>query len=303
MDSIQISATISAEFVNTKPSIQRILVPVDFSAVSAAALDYAVAIAKALGSEITVYHNLSLMTDISLSGNITLNFELNKQLQLLEKQMADFVKPYSGVAYDNKTSLLTLNSVVKVGYIDNDIEELTRDNAFDLVVVGTKGASGIEEIVFGSVAEKITNHAQCPVLVVPRYATYKNISKIVYATQFDKADTMIIDDLLLFSDYFGASITCLHVNTDQKNATENLAQLTDLEANYWFTPIQKLRFEMVYGESVLKSLYKHLNEEQPDLLAVLHKDRSFIENIFHQSISKKLVLHSKVPVLVLQERV
>lgn len=301
MAAIQMSAKISAEFIDKGQTAQKILVPIDFSDVSIVALDYAVAIAKALGSTITVYHSITPLNEISLTGGVTINQEIEKQIKMLESQADETIRPYRTLSYENQNGFLKIEKAIKLGYIENDIQEFTSNGGYDFIVAGTKGTSGLEEIVFGSVAEQIVNNAKCPVLVVPKSATFRGIENIVYATKFDKADLTIIDELLMFSEYFGAKITCLHVSTNIENATEGLMQLTDLEENYWFTPIDKLRFEMISGESVLKSLHKYLDEQHPDMIAVLRQDRSFVENLFHQSVSKKLVFHSKVPVLVLQD--
>ena len=170
-----------------------------------------------------------------------------------------------------------------------------------MVILGTKGVHGVDEIIFGSVAGTVADIAKCPVLIVPEKAYFQGISKIVYATEFDKNDPVVIDGLLEFAECFGAELTCLHISTIADNMMEELSQLTDLEERYWFTPLTKLRFELKSGESVLKTLHQYLDENKPDIITVLRKDRSFIENIFHKSISKKMAFHSKTPVLILHQ--
>jgi nucleotide-binding universal stress UspA family protein len=302
MSMIQVSAKISAILGNVaNQTAQNILVPIDFSPAASVALDYAVAIAKALGSQITVYHSFAPIEDVSLAMGVTMNQETDKIIKELSQQAENLIAPYRTIGYENKSGFVQLNTLVRLGYIDNDIEELT-NSSYDLVVLGTKGVTGIDEIMFGSVAGKISEIAKCPVLVIPEKAHFKGIDTIVYATEFDKNDPVIIDGLLEFSECFGASLTCLHINIKSDNVGEELSQLTDLEERYWFTPMQKLRFELQYGESVLTSLYEYLDEHKPDIITVLRKDRTFVENIFHKSISQKLAFHSKIPILILQDR-
>jgi nucleotide-binding universal stress UspA family protein len=302
MLAIQEITNLSADLGNkSKASVDRILVPIDFSQTALVALDYAVAIAKEIGAAITVYHSFTPMADISLAaGNIPLEQEVDKLMTQLSQQAENLIKPYKAISYRVKEGFVEIDTLIKVGYVADDIEMLTEAN-YNLVVLGTKGVSGIDEVIFGSVAGKVAEVAKCPVLIVPEKALFNGIESIVYATELGKTDQFIIDDLLEFAEIFGAKISCLHINTEANNMAEKLTKLTDLENCYWFTPIQKLTFELVTGESVLKSLYQYLDEYKPDMITVVHKNRSFIEGIFHQSISKKLAFHSKIPILVLQE--
>jgi nucleotide-binding universal stress UspA family protein len=302
MLAIQEITKISAD-INSggRAALDRILVPIDFSQAALVALDYAVAIAKEIGASITIYHSFTPMANISLAaGNIPLEQEIDKLITQLTQQAEDLIKPYKAISYREKEGFVEIDTLIKVGYVSDDIAMLTEET-YNLVVLGTKGVSGIDEVIFGSVAGKVAEVAKCPVLIVPEKAFFNGIESIVYATELGKSDQFVIDDLLDFAEIFEAKISCLHINTEANNMAEKLTKLTDLESCYWFTPIKKLTFELVTGESVLKSLYQYLDEHKPDMITVVHKNRSFIEGIFHQSISKKLAFHSKIPVLVLQE--
>ncbi len=286
----------------TDQIVKKILVPIDFSPASVVALDYAVAIAKVLGSQITVYHSFTPMADISLaSGNVTVEAETEKLMRQFSRQAESLITAYQSVSYQNKARFLNIDTLIKVGYLSNDIEELTA-TTYDLVVLGTKGVTGIDEVIFGSVAGNVANIAKCPVLVVPAKATFKGINHIVYATELNRYDTVIIDELLEFATAFKASMVCLHINTKPAMVVEELDEMTELQEKYWFTPISQLRFELISGESVLKELNQYIDEQEPDIMTVLRQDRSFIENIFHKSISQKMAFHSKVPVLILQNK-
>jgi nucleotide-binding universal stress UspA family protein len=308
MSTIQINANINLEtspiFGNNmvEQSIKKILVPIDFSPASIVALDYAVAIAKVLGSQITVYHSFTPMADVSLaSGNITVEAETEKLMRQFSRQAESLITPYQSISYENKAKFLDIDTLIKVGYIVNDIEELTT-TSYDLVILGTKGVSGIDEVVFGTVAGNVANIAKCPVLVIPAKAIFKGINNIVYATELNKNDTIVIDELLEFATAFKASIVCLHINTKAAMAVEELDAMTELQEKYWFTPISQLQFELISGESVLKELHQYIDEQQPDIMIILRQNRSFIENLFHKSISQKMAFHSKVPVLILQDK-
>ncbi len=308
MSKIEINTNINLETLTMSSNnmigqiIKKILVPIDFSPASVVALDYAVAIAKVLGSQITVYHSFTPMADVSLaSGNITVEIETEKLMRQFSRQAQSIIAPYQSISYENKSKFLDIDTLIKVGYIVNDIEELTT-TSYDLVVLGTKGVSGIDEVIFGTVAGSVADSAKCPVLIVPAKAVFKGINHIVYATELNQYDTVVIDELLEFATAFKASMVCLHINTKPDMIVEELDEMTELQEKYWFTPISQLRFELVSGESVLKELHQYIDEKDPDIMTVLRQNRSFIENLFHKSISQKMAFHSKVPVFILQNK-
>jgi nucleotide-binding universal stress UspA family protein len=61
---------------------------------------------------------------------------------------------------------LDVEPVVLAGHPSSMIVKFARDNGVDLIVTGTLGKSGIEQLLLGSVADSVIRHASCPVLVV-----------------------------------------------------------------------------------------------------------------------------------------
>lgn len=140
------------------------LVPVDFSPPSTAAIRHAVDLARALGGTIHVLHAWEvpayLRPDLTIwSGEMSAT--LSEQVRLgAENAMHEF----------SKTNGLEDNQAVTCEVVEGDpynaILTVAKDGAFDLIVMGTHGRTGISHVLLGSVAEKVVRHAQCPVLTV-----------------------------------------------------------------------------------------------------------------------------------------
>lgn len=280
-----------------------ILVPVDFSDYSLSAVEYAAAIAKKINSGILLYHGYHVVTETDYApiSASYVGLQIENQQHLWEERMAELKSRLANEQYDNGSGPLAVNSTVKMGLVVDDVAEMAEDPNIELVVMGTKGATGLERALFGSVTVAVLDKISCPVLAVPKGAKFKGFEQIVYATDFDDKDIEVIDDLLEFAAYFDSHITCLHINTDLAHMTDDKAEIDVLRETYWFTPINRLDFALKRDESVPKGIDHYLQEHDTQLLAVLRQSHSFWERLLARSVSKNLAYHSEVPLLILKK--
>ena len=137
--------------------LKRILVPVDFSETSEAALKYGVALARAFGSQLYLLHVPEHPGEAA---------EAEYPIGLFETMQT--------AAHDRLGHLLTeeetreLHPVYKmhIGTPCEEIVSFAREREIDLIVMGTHGRTGIARVLIGSVAEKVVRKAPCPVLTV-----------------------------------------------------------------------------------------------------------------------------------------
>jgi len=140
------------------------LVPVDFSPSSTAAIRYAVDLARAFDGTVHVLHAWEvpayLRPDLTIwSGEISATLSdqvrLGAQSAMREFSMTNGLEGNSAVTYE-----------VVQGTPYNAILTVAKDGDFDLIVMGTHGRTGISHVLLGSVAEKVVRHARCPVLTI-----------------------------------------------------------------------------------------------------------------------------------------
>jgi nucleotide-binding universal stress UspA family protein len=138
---------------------QRILVPVDFSEPSRAALETAIEIAKRWpGAAVTVLHVYGVPVYAYVEGTV-----LPPQiLSEIAGAAQDAVAKLCGEYADRGVSL---RPVSELG-VPMDIVRRAAEEKSDLIVMGTHGRTGLPHLVLGSVAEKVVRSAPCPVLTV-----------------------------------------------------------------------------------------------------------------------------------------
>ena len=144
----------------------RILVPVDFSEPSDAALKYARAVAGKFGASLHLLHVFEPPPYLTgaFSPEVYIADAAAVQAELMEearKRLQDRVTP------DDRDRHAATADIV-VGQSAPVILEYATDKKMDLIVMGTHGRSGMSHLLMGSVAEKVVRAAPCPVMTVRR---------------------------------------------------------------------------------------------------------------------------------------
>jgi len=140
------------------PSLGRILVPTDFSRHAVHALNYAVPLARQVKGRITLLHVVEWPLIPSELGNLILD---DTKVQAAGHTALD------GVAARQIPGDLLEKTLVRSGTPYREIAEAARWLRMNLVVIGTRGRTGLERVLLGSTAERVVRHASCPVLTVP----------------------------------------------------------------------------------------------------------------------------------------
>src|SRR5215218_6175931 len=141
--------------------MQRILIPTDFSAYSLRALDYAIALAKKAGSEITVLHVCDLF-DTRFS---TIRGMLEEENKLLQQELWEKLERIRQSVLETENLHLTVR--LYTGDITECIIEETKKSGSDLILMGTLGAAGLTEKILGSRTTTVIRHSPVPVLCIP----------------------------------------------------------------------------------------------------------------------------------------
>ncbi len=144
--------------------LSTIMVPVDFSENSISAVDYAARLAEQFKSKLLlvhVYHfPVELLTDWSAYGTLAGSGEI---LESLRKEREEQIK---ALAREKSAPGLTIETRVLEGTPFSEIVKAARAEGADLLVMGTRGLTGIKHVLIGSTAEKVVRKAPCPVLVL-----------------------------------------------------------------------------------------------------------------------------------------
>ena len=139
----------------------KILLPVDGSKSSLNAAKYVAKLSKDLRSKCTVTL-ISIHDDVGLAH--VKQFVANSVIDDYLREVSE--KDLKGAQKTLDTAGVKHSMVIKRGHIASEIITLANKEKFDLIVMGSKGRSGIVDAIMGSVAQKVSNAAKQPVLLV-----------------------------------------------------------------------------------------------------------------------------------------
>ncbi|MDI6889030.1 MAG: universal stress protein [Methanocellales archaeon] len=129
--------------------IKKLLVAVDGSPEAEKAAEYALKLGKAYGADVTVLNVIGVEPPIG------------REDQRKSKEVLAHIK---GIAKEVKVNCKTSSRIDPI--VHRGIIEEAEEGGYDLIVIGSKGLTGIKRMVMGSVAENVVKHAHCPVTVI-----------------------------------------------------------------------------------------------------------------------------------------
>jgi nucleotide-binding universal stress UspA family protein len=274
--------------------MKKILVPIDFSKTAHDAYLYARKLAEKLEAELEVVH--------VYTGSFNTNEPIVLEpLKGREEVLLDRIQAFCGDLGDTSDEVSTQLKVEKKALQSmnppNKLIKLSKET--DLIVMGASGEHDLLEKLFGGVSSKVAQKAECPVLLIPKGATYNDPKRILYASNWESVQREFIEKVVKFGSNFGSGIDFVHVV--EKSEKESFQTLENEIFNTLFkdkTPDFSFNLLETNGESPLKGLSNYATKESSDLIVLVNRQDGMLENIFGQSMTKEMAVRADFPILV-----
>jgi len=270
--------------------MKKILVPTDFSKGSEDALKVAAQLAKRYDSELHVMHMIELPFDMVDPMHETSELpEAVFFMKMAHKRFETFLDKDYLEGVDVREGIQ--NNAAFEGIIDS-----AHEKDIDLIVMGSRGASGLKEMVIGSNTEKVVRTSDVPVLVIKREDQGFRMNDIVFACEFTEEYKKSFLNALEFAKTAGAKLHLLMVNTPSRFMTT-----TDAEKrmNGFLNGVNIGDYTLnIYNDvSIEKGILNFGNSINADVIAMSTHGRKGLSHFFNGSISEDLVNHAKRPVV------
>jgi universal stress protein E len=205
------------------PSVKHILVPTDFSDDSRAAVDQAVWLARKGEADVTLVHALNDLRHATealpeAEGWSANSGDFNRAVEELKRSSDARLEKLAGRYAKTGVSIGTRTVVGKAfAQVVHGVCEV----GFDLVVVGTRGTSGLKRFLVGSTAQRLIQHCPCPVWVVRKDAKPK-VSTVLVAVDFSDASRAAVKRAGELALTLKARLHLVHVvdDADLRSVTE-----------------------------------------------------------------------------------
>ena len=140
--------------------IKKILCPVDFSEISANALEYAVFLASHHHADLLLLHVVEHLHEFDHYQILV--FTPQELIEKMEKQAYEELRKLT----EPIKKTIKVETVIRQGKDFVEIIREAKEKDMDMIVMGSHGRTGISHMLIGSVAEKVVRKAHCPVLIV-----------------------------------------------------------------------------------------------------------------------------------------
>lgn len=197
---------------------------------------------------------------------------------------------------------VTIDLRAEFGDIVMGINNVLRTEEVDFVVMGTKGASGLKEVIIGSNTAAAIRKINKPIIVVPEDANFKPLSTLLLATDYtpiqSKEEIAILKQI---ANTHNSTLDLLKIKqTDQEvPATDDAVSGLNMKNSFEGINCQLSEFE---SNDVPSGILDYMEKKgSVDMLVLVAKKYGFFEDIFHKSVSKKVVAHTQVPTLIIHE--
>ena len=274
--------------------MRTVFVPTDFSDASLVALKYAIEIAHAADARVVLYSAVHLPPPVAEMGVVS-------GIPDADALMEDTKKALEGLALELSVhTTQQLDIVVELGLASDQIRAWMSAHRPWLTVMASKGTTGLERFVWGSVARDVAEHAPTPVLVLPETFAYEPFNKVLYATDFKSGDQAVTTYL---SDWVAnpadLNVHYLHIEdgalphvVEQEHFERFKAELAQL------SPAPTLTFGLKSGHRIDAVIEAEIDSGDWNLLVVCPQHRNWLMKVFTPSVSNRLVEHLDLPILV-----
>lgn len=276
-------------------NIRSILLPTDFSEAATNSLEYTLALASGSGTtRIIVLHSFHVPTTTVettyVADQAILLEQTEKRAQEEMRQLKEKYLEPSGIPYE---------CLVELGPTMDSINNIVKENSVDLVVMATHKASKLERLL-GSLPVYALEHCKAPLLLVPDKARFKPVKRLAFATDLKTYErAVVLGKLSYLAAAFQAQVAILNVHTGNEELSgEEMQELEHIRQE-----LQGLDYhlELIEGEDAEEGILEYVEQEEIDMVAAVPRNHSFFEGLFHSSISEKLALHTRVPMLAIHE--
>jgi len=277
--------------------MNKILVPTDFSACAGNAISFAVQSAKLLPAEITLLHATGM------PGTLHTDYAgLNKAFR--DEQLKDNARKLMALKQSiEQRHEITVKTLITALPLQEAIDEATAAGNFDLVIMGTLGASGLKEKLWGSNTAAVIESSNIPVLAIPHAYAWKKPEKFLLATGNFEKEPVLLNKVFELAGLYMAHVD---VAVFTEEGDDAISFLEHARNSPWYQQLlsqrygeQTLSTAQLSGKNLENTLQDYIKDNGIDVLVMITYKRGCWDKIIHPSHTKRMSYHTKVPLLAI----
>lgn len=218
------------------------------------------------------------------------------QLKTTSKMQLSDLAAQAEVISNNKDH--QFNTIFSEAYLIESIFSAINKYAIDLVVMGTKGATGAKELLLGSNSVNLIKKVKlCPILLVPQHYEYETPKQIAFANGFKRDFGDELNAIVELAQLHNSTLEVLHVKkygdlSEAQNSKINTLKIRLKDHPHHFNWIP----DQDHKEQLISNFIESHNIQ---ILAMIKYEHSFLESLLNEPVIEKLGYHSPIPFMVI----
>lgn len=276
--------------------MKKILLPTDFSSNSWNAIEYSLQLFE---KETCKFYLLNTYTPAIYQVEYVLGnpaeFDIPDPMNELSLMELETIKDRIKKDYNNPKHSFETMAVFNT--LIPEIEDVVKKKGIDYIVMGTKGATGAKEVLFGSNTVHVFKKIKCPILAIPDSFKFEPPHEILFPTDYDINYTNNhLQPLLDITSLYTSRINILKVSFGYDLSEEQEKNKKKLETFFGKTAYL---FHSVANESVQEAITEFQMKARINLLVMINNKHSFFENLFFKSTIHQIGFHLNIPFLLI----
>lgn len=281
----------------------RILVPLNFTDYSLNAINTALGMSEKIPAEITLLHcfsDIEINTDDTSVSSAVAGETIFSE-EYFYRKLEEIAAKYLSGQQQSASTTTSINCKVIKGFPEDIIPSFSKEEGYDLIVMGTKTKGELIKAALGSITNDVIKTSTATVLTVPEGSllNHKKTNKILFLIESAPEDKDSLHRLLGTSTHFKVEITAiLHrpLRAD-KNDIRKMDELRrHCETQY---PDSDINYAIITGRNYLKSIESYIKENPTDLIAMTRRKRKGLLKLFKQSVTGRFLFSINAPLLII----
>jgi len=271
-------------------TMKKLLIPVDFSETSDAAVAFGVQLAEKCGYHVMIHHSVDLVHAYE-SMYLDVPHVQTFTQQVIDDMEVKLENMWRTLRRDN----LMITKHLTTGTLVQDIKVLVKEQQVDLIVMGTKGATGLKEFFVGSNTEKVVRLVDCPVISIPHSMNIRSIRTILVPIDLDEIRPGFLSQIAHFQRLFSAAVEFVWVKTphDVENIDLVSESVNNLLSEY---EVASSSFSIINDVFPQDGILKYAHAIEADMIAMSTHARRGISHWFSGSLTEDVINHARIPI-------
>jgi nucleotide-binding universal stress UspA family protein len=278
--------------------MKTILIPTDFSHNASNAIAYALNLF--LNQPVKLYflhvtHPVADMPGSSIEYFEPVTYQTDEEIITITKNQLQKIANQHQLSLDH----FNYEIVSEIGFAGDLIVSSANHLNCDLIIMGTKGASGLSQLFIGSITASVIKKSPISVIAIPENYTYKKIDKIVFATDYEGiSNKKTLQPLFELASKFDSKILMFHAIEAKEPIAAYIEELQVWKAEKNFHHVKHSN-SIASCENIPDGILDFAGENEADMIALIPHTYGFFGNLLHKSVTKQIAFESKIPILSL----